>query len=149
MGTNIEGLRYDICIPPYSSREKEKLVHRFKNFFNLLFFRRKIEFSKQRRAWSIEFHATTVPFLSSSPVTFISPNDLHTGRNKKRDRQLWNGKREGVEGASGERERKIGNIGVFPGIKIRKLQCLNRAGFNETISRVFPTSMQLHDNGRA
>lgn len=61
------------------------------------------------------------------------------------------GKRRGASGGERgrEREKKIGNIGIFPGIKIRILHCLNRGGFNETISRVFPTSMQLHDNGRA
>lgn len=142
-------MRYDICIPPYSSREKEKLVHRFKNFFNLLFFRRKIEFSRDARDPS---SFTQPPFHSFLPLRLLlSRRTIFIQEEIKKE--IGNFETERGKGwrvqAGRERERKIGNIGVFPGIKIRKLQCLNRAGFNETISRVFPTSMQLHDNGRA
>lgn len=126
-----------ILVPLFLEREGETSTP-IRKLLSIPLFRRTVEFSKQRRrAWSIEFHATTIPFLPL-PVAFISPNDLHTGRKKKKKRSA-SLKRKG----GGEREGNIGNIGVFPGIKIRK-RCTvwTGAGFNETISRVLPTSMQ-------
>lgn len=148
MGTNTKKFTIRYLRPPRSSREKEKLVHRFKNFFLSFLSDERSNFPCNDARDPSSFTQPPFPFFLSGYFYLAERSSYR--KKKKRDRQLWKRERGASGGERGrEREKKIGNIGIFPGIKIRILHCLNRGGFNETISRVFPTSMQLHDNGRA
>lgn len=151
MGTNTKKFTIRYLRPPRSSREKEKLVHRFKNFFLSFLSDERSNFPCNDARDPSSFTQPPFPFFLSG-YFYLAERSSYRKKKKKEIGNFERGKEERCKrGRAGQRERekKIGNIGIFPGIKIRILHCLNRGGFNETISRVFPTSMQLHDNGRA
>lgn len=107
MGTNTKKFTIRYLRPPRSSREKEKLVHRFKNFFLSFLSDERSNFPCNDARDPSSFTQPPFRFLSSSPVTFISPNDLHTGRKKKEIGNFERGKEERCKrGRAGQRERK-------------------------------------------